>query len=381
MTICIDITEMIKVDFISGIQRVVKEVTTRWIRDGKEVCLLFYDSKKNVFKIVDNQKYYDFYTGKTKDKNLLSKEEMRLSDFNKNFIFFDMDSVWMNPLKRSYLLPELKRQGTKIAAQIYDIIPVTEAQYCHEFTTLSFLEYIGAQIQNADLIIANAQATIDAIDNLIKDTEVSAINGRVVKLGSDIRKSSSDKKVREQISCITEKGKYVLMVGTIEPRKNHRFVLEAFEKVLFDKGMNLIFAGRIGWNVEEFVTYVRTHEKLNKQLFFVNDASDQEIVHLYENALIVAFPSYNEGFGLPIIEAFDQGAPVLAADIPVLREVGGEYCKYFALENTDQFVEEVQFYLEHEDEYAKDKARIVEYKKYTWDECAEQMRKEIEQLG
>lgn len=381
MKICIDITEMIKVDFISGIQRVVKEVTTRWIRDGKEICLLFYDSKKNVFKVVDSQKYYDFYTGKTKDKKLFSKKEMRINDFNKNCIFFDMDSVWMNPLKRSYLLPELKKRGTKIAAQIYDIIPVTEAQYCHEFTTLSFLEYIGAQIQYSDLIIANAQATIDAIDNLIQGTEVSAINGKVVKLGSDIRKSSGEKEVRKEIMDITEKGQYILMVGTIEPRKNHKFVLEAFEKELFGKGINLIFAGRIGWNVEKFVSYVTGHDKINKQLFFINDASDQEIVHLYKNALLVAFPSYNEGFGLPIIEAFDQGALVLAADIPVLKEVGGEYCKYFSLENTDEFVKEVLFYLENKDEYTKDKARIAEYKRYTWDECAEQMRKEIEQLG
>lgn len=380
MIVCIDVTEMIKVNYISGIQRVIKEVTTRWIRDGRNICLLFYDSKMHAFRIVDNQKYYDYYTKNSNDKNLFSKNIMNISDFNDNHIFFDMDSVWMNPLKRSYLLPKLKKQGTRIAAHIYDIIPVTEAQYCHEFTSLNFLEYIGAQIYNSDLIIANAKATVDAIDELIQGTEIEHINGKVVKLGSDICQSNKMQGARQEIEQIAQKGKYVLMVGTIEPRKNHKFVLEAFEKSLFEKGVNLIFAGRIGWNVEEFVAYIRTHKEINKKLFLVTNASDQDISYLYQNALVVAFPSFNEGFGLPIIEAFDHGALVLASDIPVLREVGEEFCKYFSLKNTDQFIEEINLYLENNDEYKKDKEKIHEYKKYTWDECANQMMLELMEM-
>ncbi len=374
MRICIDITEMYKVDFVSGIQRVVIEVTTRFIRDGKNLLLLVYDSGKSCFVEVDNNKYYDFYTKKSSDKDYLLPERcMSVSDFGESDIFFDMDSVWMNPLKRSYLLPELKKTGCKIAAHIYDIIPVTDAQYCHEFTTLSFLEYIGAQLENADLIISNAQATIDAIVELIKDTEISKVNGAVVKLGSDIKGGSKTANVRESVKKIARSGKYVLMVGTMEPRKNHRYVLNAFEKVLFDKGINLVFAGRIGWNVESLIKDIKSHEKLGTQLFFENGLSDSEITYLYENCMLVAFPSFNEGFGLPIIEAFAKGAPVLAADIPVLREVGGEYCKYFSLEDVNTFADLVKNYIENPEEYAKDKERIKSYQRYTWDACAESM--------
>lgn len=374
MRVCIDITELYKVNFVSGIQRVVIEVTTRWIRDGQNVLLLVYHPQNNCFREVDNQKYYDFYTKKSETKDYLKEQSrIELSDFGQGDIFFDMDSVWMNPIKRSFLLPKLKEKGCKIAAHIYDIIPVTDSQYCHEFTTLSFMEYIGAQIQNADLIISNARATLDAINRLIEGTEITSVNGAVVKLGSDIRKSDKARTVRENIKEIPQQGKYVLMVGTIEPRKNHKYILKAFDEILFNRGINLVFAGRIGWNVEDLVEAINQHPELNKRLFFANDLTDAEISFLYENCMLVAFPSFNEGFGLPIIEAFDRGAVVLAADIPVLKEVGEEYCRYFALEDVNSFADLVQNYLEHPEEYAKDKEKIKSYTRYTWDESAEAM--------
>lgn len=373
MIICVDITEMANVNFISGIQRVIKEVTTRWIRDNEAVRLLTYEFSKRCFRIVDNMKYLDYYLGKTDKKDYITQQEMRIDDFNENYIFFDMDSVWMNPLKRSYLLPLLKARGTRIAAHIYDVIPITEAQYCHEFTVCSFLEYIGAQIEYADLIIANAQSTIDSINSLISGTVVDRINGRVVKLGSDIKKPEKGNAIKEKIRDIPSKGKYILMVGTIEPRKNHRFVLNAFETALFDRGVNLVFAGREGWNVSELMNDIIGHKELNHRLFYINDASDSDITYLYENALAVAFPSFNEGFGLPIIEAFDRGTPVLAADIPVLRETGGQYCRYFSLANTKEFIDLVELYLCNKEVYDRDKRMIHEFKKTTWDEVSIQM--------
>lgn len=368
--ICIDITEMLKVDYISGIQRVVKEVTLRWIAKGVDLTLLKYDSGKKWFWVVDLRKYYDYYSGQSKSKNLLSKTKMKISEFGRNHIFFDMDSVWMNPLKRSYLLPILKMQGTKIAVHIYDAIPVTEPFYCHEFTTVCFMEYLGAQLKYADLIICNAQATVDSLEKIIEETEVKHINTRVVKLGSDLTKHTYDSGIGDRIKEIVQKGKYVLMVGTLEPRKNHKFVLKAFEEKLFEDELNLVFAGRMGWNIEAFAAYIRQHEKLDQQLFFVEGAADEEISFLYQNALAVAFPSYNEGFGLPIVEAIHHGALVLAADIPVLREVGGEYCKYFSLERDSEFIELVENYNFNIAEWKKDKETLKRYQIYSWEECA-----------
>lgn len=378
--VCIDITELVNVNFISGIQRVVKEVTTRWIQKEKDIRLLVYNFREKCFYIVDNYKFQIYYSHGRGKKNFLTNKTMKIIDFNESHIFYDMDSVWMNPLKRSYLLPLLKSRGVKIAAHIYDIIPVTEAQYCHEFTVYSFMEYLYSQILYSDLIISNAQATINAINCLIEDTDVKMINGRVVKLGSDIKKNNHLDEVKTEIVNAVGKGKYILMVGTIEPRKNHKFVLQAFDKYLFDDGVHLILAGRIGWNVFELMEYINHHKELNNKLFYFRDATDQDITYLYENALAVAFPSFNEGFGLPIIEAFERGTPVLASDIPVLREVGKDYCKYFSLNDSQEFVKLVRTYIMNEEIYLNDKEKIKTYRSETWDECAEKMWHELCQL-
>lgn len=373
MTICIDVTELSKVNFTSGIQRVVKEITIRWISWGYDIKLLVYNPKRRYFEVIDKKDYYNFYIGKGKTKRFRTADFLRIEDFSSDDIFFDIDSVWMNPLKRSYLLPEVKKKGAKVAAHIYDIIPVTEAQYCHEFTILSFLEYIGAQIKYADLIIANAKATLDAINRLIDGTEVKNINGKVVKLGCDIKKDDLQEEVSPEIRQISEKGKYVLMVGTIEPRKNHKYVLEAFEKCLFAENINLVFAGRMGWNMESFIKYIENHKEYGRRLFWIKNATDGDIVHLYENSLLVAFPSYNEGFGLPIIEAFARETVVVAADIPVLHEVGEDYCDYFSLNRPQEFIDLVQKYKNDEKKWKEAKLRLKEYKRNTWDECAQQM--------
>ena len=218
--ICIDITEMIKVNYISGIQRVVKEITLRWIEKGVDMTLLYYDPGRKWFWVVDLTKYYSYYTGKLKQKKLLTRKKMKIDEFGQKHIFFDMDSVWMSPLKRSWLFPVLRKQGVQIAVHIYDAI--TEPFYCHEFTTICFMEYLGAQLKYADLIISNAQATVYALNKIIEQTEVQRINAKVVKLGSDLKQYTYENEVRERIKKIAQAGKYVLMVGTVEPRKNHR---------------------------------------------------------------------------------------------------------------------------------------------------------------
>lgn len=383
MVVCIDITEMINVNFVSGIQRVVNQILTSWIeRDKKDIRLLKYDFKNNYFQIIDNNKFYAFYTGQNIDKKtLITNKHIRINEFNEKMLFFDMDSVWMNFCKRSWLLPLLKKQRVKVATLIYDIIPITESQYCHEFTTLNFMEYLGAHLKYSDLIIANTQATIDSIHEIISGTDVKVIKGAVVPLGSDFQCGEvKELKVQESVRRVVNKGKYILMVGTLEPRKNHRYVLEAFEKSLFDEKINLVFAGRVGWNIEQFMNDVYSHEKFNIQLFHINNATDLDIEYLYNNAFLVAFPSFNEGFGLPIIEAFERMTPVLAADIPVLREVGGDYCDYVDLKDVESFIEKVKKYLQDTTSYLAVKDNLKNFQMTSWKEVAENMWKICNEL-
>ena len=74
---------------------------------------------------------------------------------------------------------------------------------------------------------------------------------------------------------------------------------------------------------------ISTHAELGNRLFWWSDASDAELAFLYSKAAGLVFPSFVEGFGLPLIEALARGVPVLASDIPIFREIGTGHTRFF----------------------------------------------------
>ena len=127
---------------------------------------------------------------------------------------------------------------------------------------------------------------------------------------------------------------YSLYVGTIEPRKNHAYLLDAFERAwATGSKARLCIVGKIGWKCEALIERIRLHPELNRRLFMDNTLSDKSLEHAYSHATALVFPSYVEGFGLPLVEAMQRGLPAMASDIPVFREIGGDYMAYFDLAN------------------------------------------------
>jgi glycosyltransferase involved in cell wall biosynthesis len=120
------------------------------------------------------------------------------------------------------------------------------------------------------------------------------------------------------------------MVGTIEPRKRHEDALAAMER-LWSEGqdVSLCIIGKYGWKSSHIADRLQTHPEKGRRLFWIGDASDAELQFAYRAASALIFPTWAEGYGLPIIEAAYFGLPVLCSDLPVLREVGGEHAIYF----------------------------------------------------
>ena len=129
------------------------------------------------------------------------------------------------------------------------------------------------------------------------------------------------------------------MVGTIEPRKGHMQVLDAFDQ-LWSQGMdiNLIIAGAEGWRhlrqdmrrtIPQIVARLRSHRERGRRLFWVNGPSDEYLEKIYATSSCLIAASEGEGFGLPLIEAARHKLPIIARDIPVFREVAGEHALLF----------------------------------------------------
>jgi glycosyltransferase involved in cell wall biosynthesis len=122
---------------------------------------------------------------------------------------------------------------------------------------------------------------------------------------------------------------YLLMIGTIEPRKNHALALSALE-ILWEQGvdLSLVIVGRAGWMVEDLIQRAGQHRFLGTKLFLFPGCDDIEIAHLYRNAAGLLLVSKGEGFGLPLVEAAQFGTPLICSRLPVFEEVAGRFATY-----------------------------------------------------
>jgi alpha-1,2-rhamnosyltransferase len=139
-----------------------------------------------------------------------------------------------------------------------------------------------------------------------------------------------------------ENDPYFLVVGSIEPRKNHQTVLDAFE-LLWQEGRaaNLVIVGGNGWKSEAFIQRVQRHPLSKKRLFLLRRATDAELMLLYSKTTALIIASIAEGFGLPIVEALQRGTKVICSDIPVFREIVGEHAAFFEVTSPEALAKAV----------------------------------------
>src|SRR5262249_38088382 len=112
-----------------------------------------------------------------------------------------------------------------------------------------------------------------------------------------------------------------LMVGSIEPRKNHGYVMDAFNQLWAARNsVGLVIVGHQAWGTGELLLRIQGHRRLGSDLFLMRDVTDDELELCYQKSDALIMSSTIEGFGLPIVEAFQWGLPVLCSDIAVFRE-------------------------------------------------------------
>jgi len=200
------------------------------------------------------------------------------------------------------------------------------------------------------------------------------------QLGSVIDNVMRDGEVRDKLRKVfasSDKPKTYLTVGTIEPRKNHKYLMDAFDEIWEScPNPRLCIVGRLGWFYNEFLKRIRSHPMYRKCLFIFNDLSDTELDYCYRHAKALVYPSHTEGFGLPLAEALYKRLPVLASDIPIFREVGKDFCAYFDISDPSNLAEMI-INIEKTSKMP-DVDNIKDYQLSTWQEsCRELLTKVI----
>jgi glycosyltransferase involved in cell wall biosynthesis len=131
-------------------------------------------------------------------------------------------------------------------------------------------------------------------------------------------------------------GQFWLSVGTIEPRKNQKLLAQAYARYLALGGdpKPLIFAGGTGWEMDGFEEYVNSLG-ISEHVIMTGYVSDDELIWLYRNCYANIYPSLFEGFGLPVLEGMQFGAPTIASNSTSIPEVTGDAALLIDPEDTD----------------------------------------------
>ncbi|MEN9802157.1 MAG: hypothetical protein RLZ37_1282 [Actinomycetota bacterium] len=237
---------------------------------------------------------------------------------------------WDRPLVDRLIRPALVIHGTNYVVppariprvvSVYDTWALRNPESCSAVVNRA-MAVLRRTIRTGAIVHASSHATAESLREIFPSAPV-----RVVHLGSPRPtrndSSTSHDRVRVLPQLTGSDNPYVLSVGTIERRKNFPRLIEAFTRTEAARsGIRLVIAGSPGddiENVRSAIDALGPHRRAS--IVLLGRVSEQSLDVLYEHAAMLAYPSLDEGFGFPILEAMSHGVPVLGSDRGSIPEI------------------------------------------------------------
>ncbi len=235
----------------------------------------------------------------------------------------------------------------KIIAPIYDLVVYKYPETSHPSIVATQKRRIEWVKKEADIIVTISKSSKQDIN------EILGIPLEKIRV---IYPAVADE-YKEYKSLKSPNKPYFLAVGTREPRKNFKRLVEAFIKAKLND-VDLYIVGKPGWGEENIN---------NKNIKILGFVDQKEMPELYANALAFVYPSLYEGFGIPILEAMSCGCPVITSNVSSMPEAGGEAAMYIDPTNVD----DLTFAMKNI-KYSKEKG-FTQVKKFNWEKSAREM--------
>lgn len=365
-----DVSELKLRDVHTGIQRVLHALSTE---------LAKYNNNKYIFRLVYSDpdgkiRYLKDPTCATVRASLQSQNiDSCVVEVKPGDLFFSADLYMHFPFSA---LQSLRQKGLRVIWTVHDLFGLTIPEMLPRSYSLAFSDWYKGVINTADGIVCVSRTIADELVLDLKEKKPSLHNDIYIGYfyhGANINSVSHYTIKSNEANNINFKEYPIfLMVGTLEPRKGHIPALGAFD-ILWKQGVNinLVIVGKEGWRSHELVRKLRRHPERNKRLFWLENASDALLITLYQQSSALLAASFAEGFGLPLIEAAYYGLPIIARDIPVFREVAGEFAYYFPNTGSADLASSIRQWLALNAEGKAPPSKGMPY--LTWEQSTQQL--------
>jgi len=291
--------------------------------------------------------------------------------------------------RAGYLKLFLERSEVLFAPSFFEVnlgLSIPQVVTIHDMTTFLFPDQRGREVSErlsgrTKVVCEKAQKIIcvsnSTKNDLIKLTGVN--KGKINIVYPGLKKFEN---IAERLPRGLKKDRFILCVGTLEPRKNLVGLLWAYSLLPIELKTRfpLVIVGGKGWNDGEIYREFEK-EDLKKHLFFTGFVSDMVLARLYKDCRVFAYPSLYEGFGLPVIEAQSFGAAVLTSNVSSLPEAGGGGALYVDPNDFTEIAKGLEKLLQDDNLRRNLRRRAVSNShKFLWEDAARQTLNTLEQV-
>jgi len=346
----------------TGIQRVQLNITAQALRDPPEdvvpaVCA--FDAASGFWREVDREAFLRLWRlsgsgAATDDPAWRDAVETILRGLGQGTDFPFVPGACLVNLGTSWWIKDYflrvrhlqRRHGVRYVPFVHDCIPLLVPEHCPPALVREFAHWFASLALHADAFIANSECTRDdARRQLAALLPGLDLPSAVVPLDADMRQDHA----RAAPAARGPRGReepFVLFVGTIEARKNHLLVFNAWLTLMRRHGAaavpRLVCVGKPGWLAEPAMQLYANSAALRSKVSILHGVSDARLAAFYENCLFTVYNSFYEGWGLPVTESLSFGRVALVPRHSSLPQAGGEHAVYFLHQSEPDLVEKLE---------------------------------------
>jgi len=330
MNIIIDVTRLarrrLKKQVLTGIDR----VSLAYVNHYKEKAraLFRYCGINFILSVKNSQNLFNWLESADKQAHKLPLKIMLLSSvFNKKqpneYALLNTGHIGIN--QKNYI-KMLNKYRLKSIFFVHDLIPIYYPEYCSPGEDIRLKNKLDYILKYGHGIISNSTDTLDKFNQYCHDNKLRILPATTALLAPSNRLLTCPNTSKPPITK-----PYFVMLSTIEPRKNHLLILQIFRKLAEkspDRTPHLFIIGKRGWECEQVFDLLDRCVILKNVVTELSNCSDEMVINYLKHSSALLFPSFTEGYGLPLIEALAIGTPVIASDLEVFKEIAGNIPEY-----------------------------------------------------
>lgn len=293
-----------------------------------------------------------------------------IAKFPHKSVLFNLGTSWWLPNYFIHIRQAKLKSSIYYVPLIHDVIPAETPQYCAHDLVHEFIDWLMGVIQHADAYMAVSNSTKSDFLKLAEKFDVRYPEDRVRVMHLAAEKqpthplASAEKIMRSEISALSSRP-FVLFVSTVESRKNQIAALQVWASLYRKHGEKsiprLVIVGKRGFESQYFVEKLKTLIIPESIITYIESVSDYELDFLYRNCIFTIYPSFYEGWGLPITESLGYGKVAVTADNSSLPEAGQGLTELFKTGSNADFEQKV-YRLISDPNYRKIRERNIQKK-------------------